>query len=85
MITIFNVSSSPRKLGGTNFYLFIYLFIYLFFLGGGGLHKAIMQGDSFTSSEEMKNYLEKINKNVLFCKKLQLYNLSLDLFCYLYN
>ena len=75
----------PPPQGSWEEQIFIYLFIYLFFLGGGGLHKAIMQGDSFTSSEEMKNYLEKINKNVLFCKKLQLYNLSLDLFCYLYN
>ena len=75
----------PPPQGSWEEQIFIYLFIYFFFLGGGGLHKAIMQGDSFTSSEEMKNYLEKINKNVLFCKKLQLYNLSLDLFCYLYN
>ena len=75
----------PPPPGSWEEQIFIYLFIYLFFFWGGGLHKAIMQGDSFTSSEEMKNYLEKINKNVLFCKKLQLYNLSLDLFCYLYN
>ena len=75
----------PPPQGSWEEQIFIYLFIYFFFLGGGGLQKAIMQGDSFTSSEEMKNYLEKINKNVLFCKKLQLYNLSLDLFCYLYN
>ena len=63
----------PPPPGSWEEQIFIYLFILLFFFfwgGGGGLHKEIMLGDSFSSSEEMKNYLEKINKNVLFCKKL---------------